>query len=86
MYKIDGWCTVFETVDELLAQDIVEATEYDGNYYIRLHDKDVYANVIWVVNKRTGAVTQMSLVDYLCVSNIADKAKPIDPATIKKAS
>lgn len=82
--KKDGWCTIFETIDELLSQEIVEATEYNGKYYIRLYDKDIYANVIWIADKQTGIVTHMSLVDYLCISNIASKATPIDPATIKR--
>ena len=77
---------ICETLTELLQQQIEWATEDESNYYFRLPAIGCYDNRIYKVSKVTEQATLIDLIDYHVINKIADKAKPIDPATIKKAS
>lgn len=85
MYKCEGsGLIVYETFDELLDADIEIMSDYDGFYYIRLKPQELYDDSIWKVDKRTGEVSCSSFIDYML--DIQDKATPIDPKTLKRAS
>lgn len=73
----------YETFDEILNAEIIEAALYNGNYYFLVNYKDQYHNTVWVVDKNTEKVSQISLIDYMI--EIMDYAKPIDPKTLKRA-
>lgn len=73
----------YETFDELLSAKINEITEDSKNYYIDVLYDDPYNNTMWIVDKRTERVSQMSLIDYML--NIMDNTKPVDPETLKRA-
>ena len=75
--------TVYESLDELLAADIIFMSEYNGFYYIRVNSGDYYDNSVWTVNKRTGEVSFIGYTEYF---EIEDKAKEINPLTLKRAS
>lgn len=75
----------YETFDEILNAEIVQATEYGDNYYFIVKYDDIYHNTVWVVNRKTEEVSSMSLIDYMFISEIEDKATPIDPKTLKRA-
>lgn len=84
MRIIDDWIVVYETLDELIAAGIISATEYEGSYYIEVKHEYEYDERIWKVDKKTGAVTSMHLIPYMC--NIEKKAKKIDPATLRRGA
>lgn len=73
----------YETFDELLSTKIHEMTEDRNNYYIIVHYDDPYHNTVWIVDKRTKRVSQMSLIKYMM--DIMDNTKPVDPETLRRA-
>lgn len=74
------------TFDELLNMDIYNITEDEKNYYIKLEleEGETYDNSLWVVDKKTKAVSYMLATDYMVF--IHDKTKPVDPLVLKRAS
>ena len=83
MYKTDNGLVVYESLTELIKKGITGAWEFEDNYYIAVPSDDPYRNVIWIVNKKTGQVSSMMLTMFF---DLLDKAKPIDPETLKRAS
>ena len=75
----------YETFDEILDAEITYAAEYGNNYYFTIKCNDPYANTVWVVDKKTKKVSSVSLIDYMFISAIEDKATPIDWKTLKRA-
>ena len=79
----------YKTFDELLKKKIHKAFEDSDNYYIKLDlDPGVNYDVsLWVVNKKTGEVTYMDIMDFLYGDDgLSEKAKEIDLSAIKRAS
>ena len=72
---------IYNSLEELLKEEILYMSEYDGSYYIKLKPKEEYDNSMWKVDIRTGKVSYMLFTDYL---EIMDKAKEIDPSTFKR--
>lgn len=84
MQKTENGIIIYETLDELVSAGILSATEYEGFYYIEVSHEYEYEETIWKVDKRTGAVTWMHLIPYMC--DIERKAKKIDPSTLKRGA
>lgn len=85
MYKCEeNGLTVYETLDELLHTNIIYASEYEGFYYIRVKPEYHYSNCIWKVDKKTGKSSYMMYTEYIIT--IMDKAREIDPASLRKES
>lgn len=84
MYKCgeDNWCTVYETLDELLQEEIILAAEDKDYYYIRLKPKQFYDNSMWKVDKQTGKVSYMMYPQYIV--RVEDNAVEINPETLRK--
>lgn len=72
----------YETLAELLDADIGYIKEFGENYYVYVNYDDQYHNTIWVINKATKNISQMSLIDYLI--KIDGNAVEVDPSIIKK--
>lgn len=71
---------MYKTLKELMKEDILFMSDYDGYYYVKLSkDKD---DTMWKVNKKTGEVSYTQLVSYF---EIDDVAKRVDPEIIKKS-
>ncbi len=87
MYIIhDGNTIVYETLEELLKENIAWISEYEGFYYVKLV-KEYEDDSVWKVDKKTGKASYMQFPLYLVT--IQDKAKNIDPAmlrTLKKGA
>ncbi len=80
---------VEETLDDIFSynREIDFITEYDGHYYVRLKPKSFYEGAMWKVEKRTKKVVAVICYgpEYLC-TGIAQKAIPIDPATLRRGA
>jgi hypothetical protein len=76
MYKIDGWCEVYETTDDLIDKGIIAVWDYQNNYYVRVKLNDNYDNRIWIVNKKNHKVSWMAFTDFF---EYIDEAKEITP-------
>lgn len=74
---------MFNTLDALLKEDIVEMTEYEGCYYIRLA-KEVEDDTVWKVDIATGKATYVQFPWY--IAYVAYKARDVDPDTVKGVS
>lgn len=74
---------VYETLDELLRADVISVSEYEEHYYISVKREYEYSNCIWKVDKKTGKASYMMYTEYL---RFADKAKEIDPATLRRGA
>ena len=72
---------IFETVSELINNEIIGAWEYNNKYYIRVKLKDNYDNRLWVVDKVSLRVSDMFFTDFF---EIMDKATPVDPNKLKE--
>lgn len=75
---------VYENLEELLHADIISASEYDGYYYILVKRNYAYSNCIWKVDKKTGKASYMMYTEYILT--VMDKAKEINPATLRKGA
>lgn len=85
MRKSEGsGMTVYENLDELLTAEIISVSEYGGYYYIKLKPYCDYDNSIWKVDKQTGKASYMMFTEYIL--NVMDKAKEIDPATLRRGA
>lgn len=72
---------MYNSLEELLEEEILHVYEYDGCYYIELKPDNYYDNSIWKVNIKTGKVSFMLLTEFF---GIIDKVKDIDPAGFRK--
>lgn len=72
---------MYTTLEELLKEDILFMTEYDGFYYVKL-SKESEDDTLWKVDKKTGKAEYSQFVLYL---GIADKAKHINPDVLRKS-
>ena len=71
---------MYNTLEELLTEEVLFVGEYDGSYYIKLKPKECYDNSIWKVDIKTGKVSFMLFTDYF---EIIDKVKELDLSTLK---
>lgn len=83
MHKEKNGIIVYENLRELLSTEILFVTEYEGFYYIKLKPYCDCDNSIWKVDKQTGKASYMMYTEYL---RFADKAKEIDPATLRRGA
>ena len=74
----------YESLGELLDAEITYASECDGFYYIKVKENYFYSNCIWKVDKSTGKASYMMFTEYIL--NVMDKAKEIDPATLRRGA
>lgn len=74
----------YETLDELLSLKIDYVTEHDGYYFVFPPREGPYDNTVYKVDKKTGKAVYIPYIDYML--NIEEKAKPVDPKTIKGVS
>ena len=74
----------YETLHELLQLSNIKVTEYNGNYYVEILEKAPYYSTMYKVDKKTGKASYMDTIDYIL--DIEDKATPIDPESLKRAS
>ena len=74
---------IYESLDDMLNAGIIEMYEYDGYYYVKPEFTDYYDGSAYKVNIKSGETT---LINYTSILLIKDKAIPIDPETLKKAS
>lgn len=85
MYRCAGSGLIeYETLAEMLDAPILFISEYDGFYYVRMKPQENYDNGMYKVNKQTGEVSSLYFTEYLCT--IMDKAKEIDPATLRRGA
>lgn len=54
----------YETAEEILNSEIRKVWEDDENYYFKLESPDIYDETIWIINKKTNAVSQMDYIDF----------------------
>jgi hypothetical protein len=80
--KISGLMQ-YETFDEILNADIVEAYEGIDKYYFLIKSDDFYANTIWIIDKKTRNVSSMMLTQFMFVTMYEEEINKIDPKTIK---
>lgn len=73
---------VYETLDEMLNGDILFISEYNGCYYVRMKPQEFFDNGMYKIDKITGEVSFMYFTEYLCT--VMDKAKELDPATLRR--
>lgn len=85
MYLTSNGIEIYETLQDLLKKGINYVGEYDGNYYITVDTDDPYDNRVWVVNKETSKVSHMSFTTFI-VEDIDEKAKPVNPETLRRVS
>lgn len=74
----------YNSLDDLLKEEVNFVTEYDGFYYVKLKPKYFYENSIWKVNKKTGEVSYMMFTEYII--NVVRLATPVDLDTLKRVS
>lgn len=85
MYKVqESGLEVYETFEELLNKGITAIWDYQDNYYIRVKLDDNYDNRIWIVDKKSQKVSNMFFTEFMIF--IEDKATPVDPETLRRAS
>ncbi|NCE64082.1 hypothetical protein D1159_05650 [Pseudoflavonifractor sp. 524-17] len=77
--------TIYENLTEMLNGPILFISEYDGFYYVRMKPEEFYDNGMYKVNKQTGEVSLMYFTEYL-IEGLMDKAKEIDPATLRRGA
>ena len=53
--------------------------------YITVNTDDLYDNRVWIVNKKTNKVSHILFTTFI-VEGIDEKATPIDPETLRRAS
>lgn len=75
---------VYETFEELLNKGVTGIWDYQGAYYIRVKLDDQYDSRIWIVNKGNKKVSHTDYIDFML--DIRDKATPVDPKTLRRAS
>ena len=75
---------VYNTVAELLKEDIEFITEDNDNYYVMLaiRPNEVYHDEIWVINKQNKDVKYMGLIPYML--DLEDKVKLVDLSVFKE--
>ena len=76
----------YETLDEILDAKIDSATMDENKYYFIVHYDDIYSNTVWVVDKKTEAVSQMTLIEYMFDNPGIDNVESFDPQSIKRVS
>lgn len=83
MYKCkENGLTYYETFGELLNTDIIDAFEYNENYYISPRPEWFHDERVWKVNKKTKQLTVIHLVETFLFDE--DKKIPLDVETLKK--
>ena len=84
MYKTNNGMEIYESVDDLLQKDITEIWDYDGEYYVSVRSDSFYDGRIWIVDKDTKQVSKGYYTDFIV--DIMDKATPVDPEILRRAS
>lgn len=74
----------YNTLDDLLKEEVNFVYELDGYYYVKLKPKCFYENAIWKVDKKTGEVSYMMFTDFII--NVERFATPVNPKTLKRGS
>lgn len=75
----------YETLDELLLLPDIKIDEYEGYYYVTVYEDAPYYNIMYKVDINTRKATYY-WDDIGYVLDIRDKAKPINPETLRRAS
>ena len=70
------------TLKELLNGKIGFSSEYGDSYYVRPKPEHDFDERVYKINKRTGKMTLIHLIEYFPVAN---KAKEVDIDAIKRA-
>ena len=83
-YDDGGHYLLYETLEELLQLPNIQVTEYGPDYYVEILPPEPYCRNIYKVDKATRKLSYIRYIDYMI--DIEDKAKPIDPRTLKKVS
>lgn len=75
----------YETLDELLELPNIEVREYEGVLYVNVFREAPYYNIMYAVDIETRkAAYYWDKIGYML--DIHDKAKPVDPKTLRRVS
>lgn len=75
---------IYETLEELLQLSNIRVSEYSEKYYVEILEDSPCYSTVYEVNKRNNKAIYMEIIDYML--DIEDKATPIDPETLRRAS
>ncbi len=74
----------YDTLDELLQIELDWIREYGDFYYVKPKSENFYNLTVYKVDKKTGKASYKDYIDYFVETN--DKATPVDPETLRRAS